>query len=463
MKRFGALVLLVCMGVGVPPHILRAADAVSGTPATPEATVMVPNAAPEVRTIVLSNQQYGSDDFVSGITPSVGVSRRIYVTGVAEDINGDTTIATTSVVMYRTSKTNACTASMNNCYKNVVCTISTAYGSTLEAAYSCPIDIAYFADATGVGGRYVNDDWTAYVTITDSYGLVATSTKTVEVNSLLALSIPDTITYGVLNLGEETDSATNHEMVITQKGNTRADVDVSGGDMACALGGNIPVSNQRFNNSDIGYASSTKILSSTSAAAGINVVWQESDTVLAMATLYWNIKIPGNGVQGTCTGTNIISVRAAANQGVLFDSQVGGVTYTSRSFSGETDSEGRFLYMPGEDVTFSAGGAVIGTISVVPQDGYVFLQDIVGVTRDSISDDRVVRLARFLQSLDVDNNPDNKIQIPPGVQKKITEQFSIQQADDTMLAKYINLIYSGRKLTTKGAALQHLRQSLKEI
>ncbi|MCU0577476.1 MAG: hypothetical protein MUD15_11730 [Desulfobacterota bacterium] len=51
-------------------------------------------------------------------------------------------------------------------------------------------------------------------------------------------------------------------------------------------------------------------------------------------------------------------------QGQFIDSPVEGLTYETQTMSGTTDSRGAFLFSPGERITFSIGGIVLGTTNV---------------------------------------------------------------------------------------------------
>jgi hypothetical protein len=93
--------------------------------------------------------------------------------------------------------------------------------------------------------------------------------------------------------------------------------------------------------------------------------------------------------------------------GVLVDAPVEGVAYRlSSGESGVTDSEGRFSYKGGTTVTFSIDGV---TLPVVEAKAEVTPLDMVGATTPD--DPRAVALARFLQTLDADGNPDNGIRV----------------------------------------------------
>ena len=98
----------------------------------------------------------------------------------------------------------------------------------------------------------------------------------------------------------------------------------------------------------------------------------------------------------------------STNTGYFVDSAVSGLSYvTSSGITGVTDATGAFEYAPGDTVTFSIGDVVIGEatgaslltpVSLVP-----------GATDET--DTTVTNIARFLQSLDDDGDPNNGITI----------------------------------------------------
>ena len=104
-----------------------------------------------------------------------------------------------------------------------------------------------------------------------------------------------------------------------------------------------------------------------------------------------------------CSGSNTVTTTA---QGVFVDAPVEGLTYESDGISGTTDSTGKFTYRIGSSVIFSINGvklpAVQGASMVTPV-------DLVGAS--SYDNPEAVYIARFLQSIDSDGNPDNGIRV----------------------------------------------------
>lgn len=448
--------MLVITGV-----FTRAGDVIGGGSESPVTSAQISNEAPAVDSIRISNTAYGNDDFSTGITPALGGTKTVHINGVVSDGNSDVDIGTTSVVFYRTGATSgsSCTADNNDCYRIASCTVDAAAGSGTEAAYDCSVGLAYWVDATGAGGRFSADTWTAFVSVSDMALEIGSSTVTAEVNPLLALNIPNTIAYGNRALDEETTSATNQETILTQKGNVAADVELAGTDMLCSVLGSIPVVNQRWALTDIGYASSSNTLAATSTAAHRNIGYRSDDSVELTKTIYWNIHIPALGVKGTCSGSNVVSIIAVPpEEGTLFDGRLANVRYTSPSYSGYTDSDGNFNYASGETVTFSIGSVTLGAMSTdsINVDQKVFFQDILGLDRSNVTDDGLLKRVRFVQSLATDPASTTRLVIPENAYTALTTSIDFNTVSDAQLEAKVQLVHAERTLVSEADAQEHL-------
>ena len=112
-------------------------------------------------------------------------------------------------------------------------------------------------------------------------------------------------------------------------------------------------------------------------------------------------------IYGCGGGSDDDSMTTPTSVGVLTDSAVGGVQYTtSGGFSGVTDADGHYKFNPGEEVTFKIGAIALGTVTAASTITPIQLAGS-GVT----SANKVVNLLVLLQSLDADNNPANGITI----------------------------------------------------
>src|SRR3989344_2782165 len=275
----------------------------------------IQNTAPTVDTIRFSTSAYGADDLITrGILPNIGPDRTIHINGQITDLNGENDIAssTLSLVFFRTSKGNTCTADKNDCYTVNTCATTYTDGDDTEISYNCEVPLAYWIDGTDSSSIYESDNWSAYVTVSDVAGLQAASTGTIEMNSLLALNLPDDIDYGTRSLAEVSSSTTNIETILTQRGNTKADVEVLGTTMSCSSLGTLPIDAQAWSLTDTDYASGAALTGSFVPTLR-NINLRTDDANELSANLYWNIAIPATGVKGTCTGSNTIVIVAQTN------------------------------------------------------------------------------------------------------------------------------------------------------
>ena len=93
------------------------------------------------------------------------------------------------------------------------------------------------------------------------------------------------------------------------------------------------------------------------------------------------------------------SNEAITGTGYYVDSAVDGVSYICGLSSGTTDEDGKFIFEEGKDCSFSVAGVTLRTTKAKD------LRDGQKIVEDSFE------VARFLQSIDNDGNPDNGIQI----------------------------------------------------
>jgi hypothetical protein len=157
-------------------------------------------------------------------------------------------------------------------------------------------------------------------------------------------------------------------------------------------------------------------------------------------------------------------------QGVFLDSAVEGLSYSSGALTGFTDAAGTFEYEDGQSVTFSVGGVVIGT--AIGADTITPLE-LISAASDS-SNSTVINIARFLQTLDDDANPDNGITILESVRDLAADQtVNFEQAvttfaDDgnvqTVISTLTTVTNAGaRLLITAAAAQAHLNATLETL
>jgi len=108
----------------------------------------------------------------------------------------------------------------------------------------------------------------------------------------------------------------------------------------------------------------------------------------------------------------------------FLDSAVKGLSYSTQSTSGVTDENGYFKYKSTDkSVVFKIGEMKIGEINIADIKNKVVLpSDLLGLERTNTTDENLVKIIQFLQSLDRDQNPNNGIEIDePTVQDIIAE------------------------------------------
>jgi para-nitrobenzyl esterase len=141
--------------------------------------------------------------------------------------------------------------------------------------------------------------------------------------------------------------------------------------------------------------------------------------------------------------------------------------------SGETDSQGRFSFEPGEKVTFSIGGIILGTAAA---QNIITPLDLVNGAQDE-KNPSVTNITRLLITLDEDSNPENGITIRPELGVSLAgisvdfgmdpDEFAVD--DDVLnVISIVNDLYTEadegeRTLCTVQDAQDHLSKTLDEL
>lgn len=173
----------------------------------------------------------------------------------------------------------------------------------------------------------------------------------------------------------------------------------------------------------------------------------------------------GGGGGGSSSPSPSSEVAITAN-GILLDAPVEGARYVSGSVTGITDANGTFQYEIGDSVRFYVGdillGEAVGKPMITPVDFF---------NGADINNDTVTNIARFLQTIDEDKNPDNGIQISQNVRdlaKNRSVRFSQSPAafdNDGNVQIIISELTAAtgagaRPLVSSTIAQNHLSQSI---
>lgn len=164
-----------------------------------------------------------------------------------------------------------------------------------------------------------------------------------------------------------------------------------------------------------------------------------------------------------------------AQTGRFLDSAVTGVAYSTghwtdvSGFDGivMTDVEGSFIYQPGENVTFSIGGVVLGT---APAKRNVTPIDLVPGAVDT-NNDTVITMCQFLQSLDDDLTPENGIVISEEVRNALSgfepvefNTLSVEEVEGIFVTLNEDQVFpEERSLVSADSALVHFEETLIRI
>ena len=128
--------------------------------------------------------------------------------------------------------------------------------------------------------------------------------------------------------------------------------------------------------------------------------------------------------------------------GMLFDSPVSGVNYNTATQSGVTDAQGNYSYLPGETVTFS-----IGDITFPPAKAAQVVTPLDMVGKTDLTDTSVINITRLLQTLDVDGDPSNGIEISTAAHTAATG-LTIDFQSPTFDTDVANLVANSGSITT---------------
>ncbi|MCW8834228.1 MAG: hypothetical protein OQK09_12700 [Colwellia sp.] len=147
--------------------------------------------------------------------------------------------------------------------------------------------------------------------------------------------------------------------------------------------------------------------------------------------------------------------------GVFLDSAVEGLTYNTASQSGKTNASGEFIFQSDEQITFSIGSITLPAIS-----SKLLLTPFDIFNTDDINNIEVVNLLRLLQSLDVDGDPSNNIQISDEAHQ-FAQGLIVDFSDDNFEESVAELIaMSGSvnmQLISAQGAIDHFQLTLNQI
>jgi len=167
-----------------------------------------------------------------------------------------------------------------------------------------------------------------------------------------------------------------------------------------------------------------------------------------------------------CGSTSTTTTDTLETTGYFVDSAVQNLDYdciTDGEFNNTTTVDGAFRCNSMTQVRFRIGNLVLGEISALPTDGYVLPQDIVGVDRTDIYNQKVTEIARLLQSCDSDLNATNGITIDDATKEELLANLELNiMFDENSTNTYLELANQTTTMT-QTQARAHLHATLQTL
>jgi len=179
-----------------------------------------------------------------------------------------------------------------------------------------------------------------------------------------------------------------------------------------------------------------------------------------IASLLTIAGLVGCGGSGALDAFDNTSDTLNVETGIFVDSAVSGLNYTTDTQSGITNTEGEFNYVEDETVTFSIGDIIFPEVVALPT-----LSPLDVFATEDINDTSVVNMLRLLQSLDVDGDAENGIEISDQTHQLATG-FSVDFTDTNFEEMVQDLVANSNgvytSLISQEQATTHFAQTIGE-
>lgn len=272
---------------------------------------------PTVDSVTTAIVSEGSDQ--SSIALVESSTKTIYIHGSATDVDGCEEINTLGQWVIRSFRSDVtdlqnCTLDNNDCYQAVSGTLSNCAGGAsgdLDIDYQGVINLHYYADPTDAGSPHSATNWTSFVKVTDDTSKIGWAIDSYEMESLIALSISSSVDYGTIALGADSAEQT---ITYTNTGNRDMDADqTADGDMICNGPGseNIAVGNAHLSlSAGFTYGIGDQALTTTATTVDFSMPQRTNDVIISAGSAYLILRMPADGVGGTCTNTVTFTAKA---------------------------------------------------------------------------------------------------------------------------------------------------------
>lgn len=160
------------------------------------------------------------------------------------------------------------------------------------------------------------------------------------------------------------------------------------------------------------------------------------------------------GILG-CGGSDT-SLSGDVSTAYLVDSNVSGVSYSCGTQSGITGSDGSFKYQHGKTCTFSIGA----TSFTLSADKLAAGKSVTPLDVFNGDDEKAINLARMLQTLDSDGNPDNGIEINATARAQITQPVDFGPNFDANISAALNGSTYHNQIRSRVKAIEHMAPNI---
>ncbi|MBF0177320.1 MAG: hypothetical protein HQL63_10825 [Magnetococcales bacterium] len=160
--------------------------------------------------------------------------------------------------------------------------------------------------------------------------------------------------------------------------------------------------------------------------------------------------LTANNIPVSSTSANTATTIASTGQ--LMDAPVQGVTYSTPTLSGVTDSQGTFQYHTGEPVSFSVGQVFLGSTTGASVVTPISLGGP-GATSATAS---AINIATFLQSLDQNKGGVSSIVIPSSVASALT-------TSNPVLGAHVSALNASNNLSSVSTVMPHIVSSVSSL
>jgi hypothetical protein len=263
------------------------------------------NTLPSVLSVELNNG--------NPINLTVGTTTNVTCKAMVEDVDGYLDLVSVEAKLYRSGVGHSASLNDNNMYVrsgNSQCIPSNGFGNTQE--YNCTFAVQYHAEPTDIASEYEDEEWVCRVIASDFVGTSDAETDMVELNTMMGLTVTNTITYGILELGDDTGNS-NEITIVTNAGNRGIDVEVAGNDMCLdypvCSGSVLGVNNQQYATTGFSYGAG-QTLGEMPVELNINIAKPTNIASPPSTNIYWGIGIPGGINKGLYTGQNFFTAIA---------------------------------------------------------------------------------------------------------------------------------------------------------